>query len=107
MSLLFSFIQAGGPSWEVPLGSRDSRSASLSGSNNNIPAPNNTFDSILSKFKRQGLDLVDLIALSGKCYSFFFFLLDCSFLLSSFLDIAEFLARLVIRHEIIVNTDKL
>ncbi|XP_015064399.1 peroxidase 72-like [Solanum pennellii] len=61
-----STVLAGGPSWEVPLGRRDSRSASLSGSNNNIPAPNNTFDSILSKFKRQGLDLVDLVALSGS-----------------------------------------
>ncbi|KAK4368086.1 hypothetical protein RND71_011878 [Anisodus tanguticus] len=57
---------AGGPSWEVQLGRRDSRSASLSGSNNNIPAPNNTFNSILSKFQRQGLQLVDLVALSGN-----------------------------------------
>jgi hypothetical protein len=58
--------QAGGPSWEVPLGRRDSRGASLSGSNNNIPAPNNTFQTILTKFKLQGLDVVDLVALSGK-----------------------------------------
>ncbi|KAK7816674.1 peroxidase 72 [Quercus suber] len=50
----------GGPSWEVLLGRRDSRSASLSGSNNNLPAPNNTFQTILTKFKRQGLDIVDL-----------------------------------------------
>jgi peroxidase len=58
--------QAGGPSWEVPLGRRDSRGASLSGSNNNIPAPNNTFQTILTKFKLQGLNVVDLVALSGK-----------------------------------------
>ena len=57
--------QAGGPNWEVPLGRRDSRGASLSGSNNDIPAPNQTFNTILTKFKRQGLDLVDLVALSG------------------------------------------
>lgn len=50
----------------VPLGRRDSRSASLSGSNNNIPAPNNTFSTILSRFNNQGLDLTDLVALSGK-----------------------------------------
>ncbi|CAN4080136.1 unnamed protein product [Withania somnifera] len=61
-----STVLAGGPSWEVPLGRRDSTSASLSGSNNNIPAPNDTFNSILSKFQRQGLDLVDLVALSGS-----------------------------------------
>lgn len=61
-----STVLSGGPSWEVPLGRRDSNSASLSGSNNNIPAPNNTFQTILTKFKRQGLDIVDLVALSGS-----------------------------------------
>ncbi|KAL0290586.1 UNVERIFIED_CONTAM: Peroxidase 72 [Sesamum angustifolium] len=72
-----STILAGGPSWVVPLGRRDSKSASLSGSNNNIPAPNNTFQTILTKFKLQGLDIVDLVALSGshtignsRCVSF-------------------------------------
>lgn len=61
-----STVLAGGPYWELPLGRRDSLTASLSGSNNNIPAPNNTFQTILTKFKRQGLDLVDLVALSGS-----------------------------------------
>ncbi|PON71521.1 Plant peroxidase [Parasponia andersonii] len=61
-----STVLRGGPSWVVPLGRRDSRGASLSGSNNDIPAPNNTFQTILTKFKRQGLDIVDLVALSGS-----------------------------------------
>ncbi|KAJ6367159.1 hypothetical protein OIU77_003520 [Salix suchowensis] len=61
-----STVITGGPSWEVPLGRRDSRGASLSGSNSNIPAPNNTFQTILTKFKLQGLGVVDLVALSGK-----------------------------------------
>ncbi|KAJ0040511.1 hypothetical protein Pint_28383 [Pistacia integerrima] len=61
-----STVLTGGPSWEVPLGRRDSRDASLSGSNNNIPAPNNTFQTILTKFKLKGLDVVDLVALSGS-----------------------------------------
>ncbi|KAH6799545.1 hypothetical protein C2S51_036029 [Perilla frutescens var. frutescens] len=61
-----STVLAGGPSWEVPLGRRDSRSSSFSGSNNNIPAPNNTFQTILSKFTQQGLDNVDLVALTGS-----------------------------------------
>ncbi|XP_057952708.1 peroxidase 49 [Malania oleifera] len=61
-----STVLAGGPSWEVPLGRRDSKTASLSGSNNNIPAPNNTFPTILTKFKRQGLNVIDLVALSGS-----------------------------------------
>ncbi|KAJ8550110.1 hypothetical protein K7X08_033817 [Anisodus acutangulus] len=61
-----STVLAGGPNWEVPLGRRDSRGASLSGSNQNIPAPNNTFNTILTKFKLKGLDIVDLVALSGS-----------------------------------------
>nr|CAD1834861.1 unnamed protein product [Ananas comosus var. bracteatus] len=72
-----STVLTGGPSWEVPLGRRDSLGASLSGSNNNIPAPNNTLPTIITKFKLQHLDLVDLVALSGghtigdaRCTSF-------------------------------------
>ncbi|URD73112.1 Peroxidase [Musa troglodytarum] len=61
-----STVLAGGPNWEVPLGRRDSLGASLSGSNNDIPAPNNTLETITNKFKRQGLDIVDLVALSGS-----------------------------------------
>lgn len=61
-----SSVLTGGPSWEVPLGRRDARDASLSGSNNNIPAPNNTFQTILTKFKLKGLNVVDLVALSGS-----------------------------------------
>ncbi|XP_042493046.1 peroxidase 72-like [Macadamia integrifolia] len=61
-----STVLTGGPTWEVPLGRRDSGGASLSGSNHNIPAPNNTFRTILTKFKLQGLHIVDLVALSGS-----------------------------------------
>ncbi|KAK4490677.1 hypothetical protein RD792_001369 [Penstemon davidsonii] len=61
-----STVLTGGPSWALPLGRRDSRDASLSGSNNNIPAPNNTFQTILTKFKLKGLNIVDLVALSGS-----------------------------------------
>ncbi|OMO84517.1 Plant peroxidase [Corchorus olitorius] len=61
-----STVLTGGPNWKVPLGRRDSIGASVSGSNNDIPAPNNTFQTILTKFKRQGLDIVDLVALSGS-----------------------------------------
>lgn len=64
--------QAGGPSWVVPLGRRDSRGASLSGSNNGIPAPNNTLPTIITKFKRVGLDIVDVVTLSGKLLDFFY-----------------------------------
>ncbi|CAO2830512.1 unnamed protein product [Amaranthus hypochondriacus] len=72
-----STVIAGGPDWEVPLGRRDSKGASISASNNDIPAPNNTFQTILSRFNSKGLDLLDLVALSGahtigdaRCVSF-------------------------------------
>ncbi|KAK9164239.1 hypothetical protein Syun_005141 [Stephania yunnanensis] len=61
-----STVLAGGPSWDVPLGRRDSRGASLSGSNHNIPAPNNTFQTILTKFKLKGLNVDDMVTLSGS-----------------------------------------
>ncbi|XP_008221352.1 PREDICTED: peroxidase 9 [Prunus mume] len=60
-----SIVLSGGPNWDLPLGRRDSRTASLSGSNSNIPAPNSTLSTLLTFFKRQGLDDVDLVALSG------------------------------------------
>ncbi|KAL4370995.1 hypothetical protein AHAS_Ahas06G0121500 [Arachis hypogaea] len=60
-----STILSGGPNWELPLGRRDSRTASLIGSNNNIPPPNATIENLITFFKRQGLDEVDLVALSG------------------------------------------
>lgn len=60
-----SIVLSGGPNWELPLGRKDSKTASLSGSNSNIPAPNSTIQSLLTSFKRQGLDEVDLVALSG------------------------------------------
>jgi len=61
-----SVVLSGGLGWEVLLGRRDSKSASLSGSNNNIPAPNSTLQTLTTKFKLQGLDEVDLVALSGS-----------------------------------------
>ncbi|KAF8724139.1 hypothetical protein HU200_021155 [Digitaria exilis] len=72
-----STVLAGGPNWDVPLGRRDSLGASIQSSNNDIPAPNNTLPTIVAKFRRQGLDVVDVVALSGahtigfsRCTSF-------------------------------------
>ncbi|KAF7829629.1 BEL1-like homeodomain protein 7 [Senna tora] len=56
---------SGGPWWELPLGRRDSKTASLSGSNTHIPPPNATIANLITFFRRQGLDQVDLVALSG------------------------------------------
>lgn len=76
--------QSGGPFWELPLGRRDSKTASLTGSNNNIPAPNSTLQNLITLFKRQGLDEVDLVALSGlfslSSVFFIFFILSCYYI---------------------------
>lgn len=75
-------LQTGGPYWELPLGRRDSRAASLSGSNTNIPPPNSTIQNLITFFKRQGLNEVDLVALSGKRNivgnGFLLFLANCA-----------------------------
>ncbi|XP_020593763.1 peroxidase 4-like [Phalaenopsis equestris] len=67
----------GGPNWRVKLGRRDSRTASFSGANNNIPPPTSSLTNLISKFAAQGLSTRDMVALSGahtigaaRCTSF-------------------------------------
>ncbi|KAM0935642.1 putative peroxidase [Dioscorea sansibarensis] len=67
----------GGPGWEVELGRRDSLEASFSGANQFIPAPNFTLEQLIANFHSHGLDIQDLVALSGghtigrsRCLSF-------------------------------------
>ncbi|XVE57490.1 hypothetical protein DITRI_Ditri04bG0095300 [Diplodiscus trichospermus] len=66
-----------GPRWEVWLGRKDSLKASFDGANQFIPAPNSSLDSLIANFNQQGLDIKDLVALSGshtfgkaRCLSF-------------------------------------
>ncbi|GAY50003.1 hypothetical protein CUMW_123350 [Citrus unshiu] len=55
----------GGPTWQVQLGRRDSRTANLAGTSG-IPLGNETLDRISEKFRAVGLDdPTDLVALSG------------------------------------------
>ncbi|KAK4746266.1 hypothetical protein SAY87_012578 [Trapa incisa] len=65
LSARASVVLSGGPSWELPLGRRDSKTASISLSNSNIPPPNSTIQNLITLFQRQGLNEVDLVALSG------------------------------------------
>ncbi|KAG6687761.1 hypothetical protein I3842_11G088300 [Carya illinoinensis] len=67
----------GGPEWNVLLGRRDSLKASFSGANQYIPAPNSSLETLITNFQDQGLDVADLVALSGshtigraRCLSF-------------------------------------
>lgn len=59
-------LQAGGPTWEVQLGRRDSKSANQAGANTSIPSPFESLSNITAKFTAVGLDSTDLVALSGK-----------------------------------------
>ncbi|KAM7253699.1 hypothetical protein ACFE04_031381 [Oxalis oulophora] len=70
-------VSRGGPNWQVLLGRRDSLKASFSGANTYIPSPNSTLEGLIANFKQQGLDIGDLVALSGghtigvaRCTSF-------------------------------------
>ncbi|GMJ07124.1 peroxidase 53, peroxidase 2 [Hibiscus trionum] len=57
---------AGGPSWLVPLGRRDSTTANRTLANLAIPSPSETLDVLKSKFAAVGLNTsTDLVALSG------------------------------------------
>ncbi|KAI3446413.1 hypothetical protein Pfo_003078 [Paulownia fortunei] len=56
---------AGGPSWNVLLGRRDSRTANQAGANTSIPAPVESLSNLTAKFSAVGLNVTDLVALSG------------------------------------------
>lgn len=61
----FSFLLNLLPAWEVPTGRRDGTVSLASNANANIPSPFSDFDTLLSGFKSKGLDLTDLVVLSG------------------------------------------
>ncbi|XP_008449771.3 peroxidase 2-like [Cucumis melo] len=60
-----SVVLAGGPSWVVPLGRRDSRTANKEGATNNLASPFEDLNALKAKFGVFGLDSTDLVALSG------------------------------------------
>ncbi|XVF65913.1 hypothetical protein PTKIN_Ptkin09bG0289000 [Pterospermum kingtungense] len=61
-----SVVALGGPSWTVPLGRRDSTTASLSAANSNIPAPTLNLSGLISAFSNKGFTAKELVALSGS-----------------------------------------
>ncbi|MCD7456497.1 hypothetical protein HAX54_031935 [Datura stramonium] len=60
-----SSVSLGGPSWNVLLGRRDSRKANQEGANTSIPSPIEGIINIAAKFSAVGLNITDLVALSG------------------------------------------
>ncbi|XP_030931845.1 peroxidase P7-like [Quercus lobata] len=58
-------VLLGGPSWIVPLGRRDARTASQSAANSNLPSPLSDLATLISMFSAKGLNAREMTALSG------------------------------------------
>ncbi|KAG6545979.1 hypothetical protein Mapa_012641 [Marchantia paleacea] len=56
---------SGGPKWFVPLGRRDSLTGNFSAALEFLPGPTSTVTDLKQKFSNVGLNVVDLVALSG------------------------------------------
>ncbi|KAH7853639.1 hypothetical protein Vadar_004965 [Vaccinium darrowii] len=61
-----SVVTLGGPSWNVPLGRRDARTASQAAANSSIPPPTSNLNALISSFSAVGLSTKDMVALSGS-----------------------------------------
>jgi peroxidase len=59
------YLQLEGPSWTVPVGRRDARTASQSDATNQIPRPSSDLATLIKQFQDHGLTPTDLTALSG------------------------------------------
>ncbi|XP_006658125.1 peroxidase 2 [Oryza brachyantha] len=60
-----SVVALGGPSWTVLLGRRDSTTASEALANSDLPPPSSDLASLIGNFSNKGLDVTDMVALSG------------------------------------------
>ncbi|KAG7552746.1 hem peroxidase [Arabidopsis thaliana x Arabidopsis arenosa] len=60
-----SIVAIGGPTWNVPTGRRDGRISNFAEARNNIPPPFGNFTTLITLFGNQGLDVKDLVLLSG------------------------------------------
>ncbi|XP_014496973.1 cationic peroxidase 1 [Vigna radiata var. radiata] len=61
-----SVVALGGASWTVPLGRRDSTTASLSSANSDLPGPTSSLSALISSFSNKGFTAKELVALSGS-----------------------------------------
>lgn len=68
LNLFFQFqlLEVGGPYWDVPLGRKDSKTASLASAEENLPAASEGLLNLAYKFITQGLSVTDMVALIGK-----------------------------------------
>ncbi|GFQ04737.1 peroxidase 10 [Phtheirospermum japonicum] len=58
-------VLSGGPFWPVPLGRLDGLAASEKSANEQLPSPFEALENITAKFVAKGLDLKDMVVLSG------------------------------------------
>ncbi|PQQ01937.1 peroxidase 10 [Prunus yedoensis var. nudiflora] len=72
-----SVLTQGGPFWPVPLGRRDGTTASEKAVNEQLPSPIEPLENITAKFTSKGLDIKDVVVLSGghtlgfaQCFTF-------------------------------------
>ncbi|KAK6282631.1 hypothetical protein POUND7_016456 [Theobroma cacao] len=70
-------VLSGGPFWPVLLGRRDGTTASQQAANEQLPSPIEPMENITAKFTSKGLDLKDVVVLSGahtigyaQCFTF-------------------------------------
>ncbi|XP_038711337.1 peroxidase 10 [Tripterygium wilfordii] len=70
-------VLSGGPSWPIPLGRRDGVTASEKAANDQLPSPIEPLENITAKFTSKGLDMKDVVVLSGahtigfaQCFTF-------------------------------------
>ncbi|XP_042490243.1 cationic peroxidase 1-like [Macadamia integrifolia] len=61
-----SVVALGGSSWTVPLGRRDSTTASLTDANTNLPSPFSDLSDLISAFSNKGFTTKEMVALSGS-----------------------------------------
>ncbi|KAK1308361.1 Peroxidase 59 [Acorus calamus] len=59
------FVNSGGPAWQVLLGRRDGLVANRTGANVRLPSPLDDVDQIIAKFAAVGLNITDVVSLSG------------------------------------------
>ncbi|KZV17576.1 cationic peroxidase 1 [Dorcoceras hygrometricum] len=60
-----SVVALGGPGWKVELGRKDSTTASITTADADIPAPFMNLRQLIDNFRKQNLDVKDLVVLSG------------------------------------------
>ncbi|KAI3461710.1 hypothetical protein Pfo_018373 [Paulownia fortunei] len=61
-----SVVLLGGPNWQVKVGRRDSKTASLAAANSGVlPPPTSSLSNLINRFQARGLSTKDMVVLSG------------------------------------------